>query len=58
MKIYIVKAVIDLKMFGIILYGLGDFANILLDFGIIVAIHELRKLFLCIFGNINFLINY
>ena len=58
MKIYIVKAVIDLKMFGIILYGLGDFANILLDFGIIVAIHELRKLFLCRFGNIDFLINY
>ena len=42
-------------MFGIILYGLGDFVNILLDFCIIVAIHELRKLFLCRFGNINFL---
>ena len=58
MKIYIVKAVIDLKMFGIILYGLGDFPNILLDFGIIVVIHELRKLFMCRFGNINSLINY
>ena len=47
-----------MKIFGIILHGLGDFATILLDFGIIVANHELRKLFLCRFGNINFLINY